>query len=452
MNTTRSRGDLITFVAAILVAAALVLWFVDLGGGISGASGYQIDAVVPTGASLSVGARVTMAGLDVGTVKKVTRDGDGARVTLEIDNDSVTPISEDSHVRVRQRTPVGENYVAIDAGNSSTKLPSGSVLAMSQADDYVDVDQLLSVLRGRSQENARRMITALGGSLGGRGEQLNSLLGDTAGSLKSGARVIDVLATDRKQVSRLVLELGDVANAVGDRSAAIETLGHQGLTSLRAIADSDQDLASFLHQLPPTLSQVKQTSETLDDVTNRATPVVSRLADAVHDVDPAVSHLAPAAREGRRVVDQLGRAAPGLETTMSEVHNLAGPAEETLPDFHKTLCQINPMLRYIKPYRDDLTSNLVGLGSAANSYDAVGHLIRLTPILTENALVGLPDEVSRAAHTLFHAGALKEVSGLSFDPFPKPGSIGEDTGMSDAVGPDDVPKTGYKYPRITPDC
>jgi len=94
----------------------------------------------------------------------------------------------------------------------------------------------------------------------------------------------------------------------------------------------------------------------------------------------------------------------------------------------------------------------VGLGSAANSYDAIGHVIRLTPVLTENALVGLPDEVSRAARTLFHAGALKKVSGLSFDPYPEPGSVGEDTEMTDAVGPDDVPETGYKYPRITPDC
>lgn len=453
MNTTRTRSDLITFVAAILVAVALVLWFVDLGGGVPGTgTGYRVDVVVPTGASLAEGARVTMAGLDVGIVKKVTREGLGARVSLELDDESVIPIAEDSRVRVRQRTPVGENYVAIEAGSSDRKLASGAVLAMSQADDYVDVDQLLSVMKGKSQQNLRDMLVALGGSLGGRGQELNSLLGSTAGALKSGSHVIDTLATDRKQVSRLVLQLGDVAAAVGDRSEAIEQLGRQGLASLRALAISDRNLASFLNQLPPTLSQVQETSTTLDSVTDSVTPVVNRLASVVRDVEPAVRHLSPAAREGRRVLDELGRAAPGLETTMSEVNQLAGPTEDTLPEVEKTLCQLNPMLRYIRPYRDDITANLVGLGSAANSYDAIGHMIRLTPVLTENALVGLPDEVSRAAHTLFHAGALQKVSGLSFDPFPKPGSVGRDTGMSDAVGPDDVPETGYKYPRIAPDC
>ena len=76
---------------------------------------------------------------------------------------------------------------------------------------------------------------------------------------------------------------------------------------------------------------------------------------------------------------ELGAAAPRLQGTLGRLEKLAPPLAAALPHLHKTLCQVNPMLRYAKPYAPDLTAFIVGMGSAANSYDALGHLIRLTP-------------------------------------------------------------------------
>jgi hypothetical protein len=98
-------------------------------------------------------------------------------------------------------------------------------------------------------------------------------------------------------------------------------------------------------------------------------------------------------------------------------------------------------------------SALGGLGSAANAYDALGHTIRLTAIVSDDSLVGAPADVSAAAQTLLHAGFMAKSSGLSWDPYPKPGQIGKSSAAGQSIlGPDALGASGYKYPRILADC
>jgi virulence factor Mce-like protein len=453
---TKQRGHAATFVAFVAAAVGFVLLFVGLGGGLpSFGKTYEVRALMPTAGSLTPGARVTMAGARVGAVTSIQRQGSGAIVAMEIDDSRVTPIPRDSRVGLRERTPVGENYVTIFPGSGSASLPSGDVLPMTQANDYVDVDQLLSVLQGATRERARQLIQGLGGALAGRGPALNSFLGGTSDALSTGSRVVATLAADRVQIGRLVAQLGDVSAAVGQRGADISTLAQGALTTFNAIGSRDVALRQLLDQLPATLAQVRSTTTILGSVTRVAAPVLFNLAAAVQEVRPAVQLLAPAASEGRNVVDELGAAAPPLQQTLSKLRGLSAPAAEALPRMHKTLCQLNPMIRYVKPYTNDVISAVGGLGSAANAYDAIGHLIRITFVsANDNSLVGLPADVSQASFTLLHSGLLGKSTPLTFNPYPKPGQIGKEvaTGQQAILGPSQVPSTGYKFPHILADC
>jgi phospholipid/cholesterol/gamma-HCH transport system substrate-binding protein len=437
-----------------VLAFGLLLFYLGIGGGLPSLhKTYHVRALLPTSGSLTQGARVTMAGARVGRIASVSRRGLGALVDMQIDDGRVTPIPRDSRVLLRDRTPVGESYLTIFPGRSRAKLPSNGVLPMTQADDHVDVDQLLSVFQGQTRERARQLIQGLGGALAGQGRRLNTLVGGTAGALGQGSLVVRTLANDRAQVGRLVQQLGDVAAAVGERGTAVMQLGRQGLASFRAIASRDDALRRLLDELPSTLAQVHTTATTLSSVTDRAAPVVANLAVALREVRPAVRRLYPAAQVGRSAVRELGAAAPSLQVTLRRLEELAAPAASALPQVRSTLCQVNPVIRYAKPYIPDITTAVVGLSSASNSYDALGHLIRLTPIITDNTLVGLPANVSTAAHTLLHAGLLSKSNGLSWDPYPAPGQTGVSSASGKTVlGPEALGKTGYKYPRILADC
>jgi len=458
MNAKRGLlPHILSVLAFTAVAVAWALFLLAKGGGLPdvGDKAYEVSAVIPSGAALAPGSRVTMAGVQVGRVKSVKRQGMGAKLVLELDDQDVLPLAADTRVQVRQHTPVGENYVGLVSGRSTRKLASGDALPVAQSDEFVDVDRLLSVLKGDTRERARQTIQSLGGALEGRGEKLNDLVAGTSAFLKPSAKFVDVLHQDRRQASRLIAQLGDVAAAIGQRDAAISTIARQGLTSMQAIRSRDDALRSTIEELPSSLQRIRSTSETVRSVSAVARPVVDDAALALRTLQPTVARLRPAAQAGRGVMRELSGAAPGLERTLQQVTKLSGPLSAALPKVHKTICEAAPALRYLKPYMPEVLHILIGLGSSSNSYDATGHLIRLAPIFSENSLSGAPPEVSAAANTLLYSGLVGENGGtsLNFDPYPKPGSLGKTVATSNVpLGPEKVPDTGYKYPRVEADC
>lgn len=451
--SNRFSTHLLSLLAFTAVAVAWAVFLLAKGGGLPelGDKPYEVSAVIPSGAALAPGSRVTMAGVDVGHVEKVKRQGMGARIQLRLDDDAVTPLAADSRVRVRQHTPVGENYVSIAAGRSAAKLDSGSAIPVAQSDEFVDVDRLLSVLKGETRDRARDTIRTIGLGLEGRGQKLNDLIGGASRFLVHSGRFVDVAHRDRRAAARLVDQLGNVAAAIGQRDAAIATIADRGLAGLGAIRRSDDALRSTIEQLPPTLRQARSTSDTLRSVSAVAAPVVDDAAAALRTLGPAVWSLRPAAQDGREVMRDLSAAAPRLESILEDVTALSGPLPEALPKLHKAICEAAPVLRYSKPYIPDALHILMGLGSASNSYDATGHLIRLAPVFGENTLSGLPAGLQGLTSKLLYNEATG--TSLNYNAFPKPGGLGHDVAAGhDPSGPEHVPQTGYRYPRVEADC
>ncbi|MCW3039812.1 MAG: virulence factor Mce family protein [Solirubrobacterales bacterium] len=456
MNQRPARFGLhlIVTAALVLVAGAGFLVLMVMGGGISApGKKYEVKAVLPTVASLVKGSRVTMSGAEVGKVTKVSREGLGAMVELQLTDEAVFPLPKDSTIRLRQHTPVGENYVSIEPGTSPTKLDSGATLPMSSAGDFVDVDEVLSTLSGSTRRRARDLIQSTGAALDGRGGKLNTVIGGVTGTINPTADVVHVAHRDRRQIADLVLKLGQLTAGVGERDAAIRTVADQGLQTVRAVGDKDAALRRLLRELPATLTQVRTTSGTVGRVTDQAAPVLTNLATAIRQVRPAVRLLAPAAQEGRGVVAQLGAAAPQLQRTLSGLRALAGPTVKALPELKRTMCQLNPAVKFLQPYTQDVASFIVGMGSSANSYDAIGHVIRLIPVVSENDLANLPDDVSQGIAKLVRAGLIGKTSPLTFYPIPKPNETGKTAkDLPNATGPLDLAKKGYKYPRVEAEC
>jgi phospholipid/cholesterol/gamma-HCH transport system substrate-binding protein len=418
-------------------------------------SGYQLHVMMPTAASLTDGDRVTMAGIQVGEITGVTRDNFDADVSVTLTDSRVYPIPADSRIEIRQHTPVGENYLSITRGTSSRMLPSGSVVPLSQTNEYVDVDQILSVLQGQTRDRARQLFESLGGSLGGRGGQLNTVVGQAAGAISNVSELTDdVLYPDRSSVGDLVQALGSVASAIGSRSQDITTIANQGITALTALRNRDRALAQTLDVLPATLTRLHALADTLGSVSGQATPVLTNLANAVTALKPAILALPAASKEGRSVLSSLSTAAPELRGTLTQATALSKPLSSVLPTVRSTLCQVNPMLRYAQGRAYPILSILLGLGSASNSYDATGHLIRLFPVVGATSAAGLPTSVEQAELNLLNSDILGPSTALSYDAYPQPSALGTDhADPSGPQGPSQVQaKSGYVYPHVTAEC
>jgi phospholipid/cholesterol/gamma-HCH transport system substrate-binding protein len=459
MKTRRRRigiASLATFVLTIAACAGFFLWLLTLSGGLPSLSSthYDVTAVLPSaGAELVPGARVTMAGVQVGEVTSVARRGSDALVGMTITNGAITPLAADSRVQPRYRTALGENYIEIIPGQSGVRMRSGGVIPIARSLQTVDVDQLLSTLHEPARTQARKMIQALGGSIGGRGDQLNTLLGGSASTIQSGADVVAALVPQRQQIGQLVQQLGDLTAGIGQQGTEIRQLADGGLTTFRAIAARDTALRTLIDVLPPTLHTIQTTTSTLRVVTGQAAPVLFNLASTLDAARPAAVRLAPAATELRGVLHDLGYAAGPLKQTLSQVVRLAPSAATALPLLHQALCQVNPMIRYTKPYIPDLIGMITELGGASNTFDSIGHTILLTAIINENSLVGQTPAVGQALQTLLHSGLLAKSNRLTYDPYPGPMQGNNLTTGSAVTGPGDLRAvTGYVYPHVVADC
>jgi phospholipid/cholesterol/gamma-HCH transport system substrate-binding protein len=448
---------LITFLALVAMAGGFSLWLLTLGGGLPTLSTthYSVTAVLPYGgAQLVHGARVTMAGVQVGEVDSVSRRGGDAVVKMTIDHSGVTPLPVDSRAELRTRTPLGENYMEIHAGHRRSKMGSGAVIGVRQAAHTVDVDQVLSVLQGKAGIQARAMIQGLGGALHGRGDRLNELTGSAASTVQNGSQVIDALAPQREQISQLVQQLGDLTGGIGTEGSQIRELADGGLSTFRAIAARDEDLRRLIDVLPGTLEAVRTTTGKLGAVTGQVAPVLFNLATTIDAARPAAQLLAPATDNLRGVLAALNTAAPPLKQTLAQLERLSPSATHVLPEAHKLLCQANPIIRYAQPYTADILALFTEFGSASNTFDAIGHTMALDPTINEDAFVGQTPEMTKAIQTLLDSGLLSQSSHLTYDPYPAPNLANAVASRGTEVsGPGTLKaQTGYVYPHILADC
>lgn len=442
---TLHKGHGITIVCALIALGVTVTWLTWSGGLPSLSGRYEIRAMVPSAVTVSPGANVRIAGISVGTVKDVERSEGAVMLRLDLDPDHGR-LPVDSRVGVRLRSLVGENYVEIVPGRSRDTVPDGGTLPISHANDYVEIDQILSVLRGKTRERARVLLQDLGSTVGPRGNELNRLTSRTGGLITEGANLMAVLDDDRQPVSRLVDNLGVLGRAVTARGTELRSFARDARTTFSAIARRDAALRSVIDELPPTLAQARTTSTTLRAATTDVTPAVSELATTVDRLDPAVKRLLPAAQEGRGILRELSGAAPPLGHALDQLGLASRPLRTVLPGLRRTLCELRPALAYLAPYAKDVTSLVAGMASATNYYDASGHAARLyigigadSPSVKGNAAIS----------KLLDTGIFGRIHLSGWNAYPKPGQADDTTTGARRAGPNDA---GGSYTRVKAAC
>lgn len=443
-RTTRSHQWTViggaAFVVAVLIGLMFFAGFWRLG------SGYNVDVVVPNARGLAPDAHVMIAGLEVGKVTSINRQGPNARLTLRIDQ-GPTPLPVDSHVEVRLRTLAGESYVEVYPGHSKFTVHSGGSLAVTQAYNYVDVDQILQSLSGPTQTGARQLIQALGGAVGDQGQNLNQVLGNASALISNSVPLTATLAAQHNQVADLVQNLGDMMNQIGQQTTAVQDFATGAQQTFSAIAARDSALHQTLQNLPYLIGSLRDVSNTLTTVSPHIAPLATNLGSAINELDPAIHLLTPAAGMGVQLLHSLGGAADPLRDVLQNLTKLQKPTSAALPQLHATLCQLNPVLKYVAPYGKDLAAFFENFGSASNPYSGTYHITRALANISPADAPGLiTDSEAQLVQDLFNAG-FKNTLVNGYDPIPPAGGMNQTTIGRGAYGPVPAGKT-IKYPRV----
>lgn len=208
---------------------------------------------------LKVSSRVYIRGVDVGSVRDISLEGDKVKVEIAVDNNYAEMIPDNSVALITEGL-MGGAQVILEQGDSKTLAKNGSTL-----DGRLD-EGLMGMLADKGTELIDNLNTTMG-KLDETVEGVNAILNDNRENIGS---IVANLETMSTELTALVSETrGDIDNVMGDvttftamlkeNSANIESLLENLSTFSGDLADSTiiEDLTATVENINGIISTIE---------------------------------------------------------------------------------------------------------------------------------------------------------------------------------------------------
>lgn len=128
----------------LLVGLAAVAYLaLRIGGGqLLGSDTYTINARFQNVSGLTVGSRVAVAGVAVGSVSAIRLDPEDQMAIVELRVSNDVSLDEDTIASVKSQGLIGDKYVALLPGGSEVLLEQGDMIIDTES--AVDIEDLIS--------------------------------------------------------------------------------------------------------------------------------------------------------------------------------------------------------------------------------------------------------------------------------------------------------------------
>lgn len=400
---------------------------------------YKVTVVLPEALNTVDNSDVRLGGVKVGRVVDISSQGSLAEVTFEIEDDYV-PMYNNGTVTPRIKTLVGETYLEIDPGDpSSGEIPDGGDVKMSQAQEIVPLERLLSTVDEKTREDIRANLRSLGSGLEDHGDNLNELFAQTTPLVANGGALVQVLRDQREELAGTVANTAEVMQAFADRTEQVRTLAVQAKVTAEAAASRDEQLRQIFAELPPTLDQANESLGILGDFSGTATPVVSDLREALVALAPTLVDLEPTAFDARKLFDELPTFIERINPLIATLEPLSDQLNPAVGSLEALLREANPALAFLSGYSADIGSFFATTGSINDVRDALGNLGRVHGILGPTSF----DDLSGGGEYYDVLNTLFDLAGgpvQNQNAYPMPGTIGESSTESNFQVIESLPK------------
>lgn len=291
----------------------------------------------------AIGRDVRVAGINVGTIGEVKREGDNAVVEIVMEDDSIE-LKSDARVDMRPHTLFeGSSFIDLAPGSpSATPLEPGDRIPIEQTSNYVTLDEALRVLRPEIRENLRDMAAVGAKTL--RGEAVEGfqatlqnapeLMRDLRGPVRA------MQGAKREELEGTISGMAKTVDAVAEREKDLIPLAQRVNRSAAALSvDGGQPLDAVVAALPPTLRELREGAPALTGLVDRldrfSVPVTGALphftrairgaTPLLADSIPVLERLSPMIRDLRKISERLADASP----TLGDLMKVLGPVSET---------------------------------------------------------------------------------------------------------------------------
>jgi phospholipid/cholesterol/gamma-HCH transport system substrate-binding protein len=281
VDLQRSNPVRFGLVVLILIAVAVYFGFTKH---IPFTHGFRLKAQFSSALNVRPRSPVRIAGVNVGKVASIEREGETGLVTMEIEKQGL-PIHTDATVKIRPRIFLeGNDFIELQPGSPSAKTVSeGFTIPITQTSDPVQIDQLLTSLNSDTRANLQTVLVEYGNALTRKPTPAENAAQDPEvrglnaaqaiakawekgpEATRGGAIVQQALGgTDQHDISLLVRAVERTSAALNVHEQQLSELIPNFNTFLGSLAAQSSSLAAAVAELPGTLHTASATLTALD--------------------------------------------------------------------------------------------------------------------------------------------------------------------------------------------
>jgi phospholipid/cholesterol/gamma-HCH transport system substrate-binding protein len=376
------RARLISALVAV-PAAVLVVVLASSG------SPYIVRAEFANASGLRTSFKVTLGGVTVGKVTKVTLSPrDTALATMEIDKQAA-PVGADAAAAIKPTNLLGEKVVQLAPGDLRAPAPSGTLIPTARTSTPTELDDVLDALDGDTRTALSIFLAESGNALMGRGGDLASTLERMPRALPAVRRVLADLGADDRALGELIDRSDRVVAAIAHQRRPLGRLVQSAGGALGTLASRRTALGATVRNAPGAVRQLRASLVALQRAAAPLIPAARGLRAAAPPLTSTLRELAPFTQAAGPALRTVAAVVPSLRRLAGEgtpVVERLGPAAEQLAAFAGSA---DAATDTVDQGTGDLLGMMEGWARATQNRDGAGHVFRLGTTLSPALLTAL---------------------------------------------------------------
>jgi phospholipid/cholesterol/gamma-HCH transport system substrate-binding protein len=280
---------------------------------------------------------VSIAGVRVGDVSGWRPTNRGTAI---VDLEMTPPfgmIYDNATVVLRPKNPLNDMSITISPGGPPGQpLKPDALIPVSQTKRPIQINEALGHLDERTQSAVSDLMNTADVALANAPKQLPSGINATNATLATFRPVMQQLQQRRDNIAKLVTALSQIATGLGgDHQRAVQ-LANSVQTTLKVLADNQNNLTATLDQFPGLSHQLRSALSATQDLTKELNPSLDNLSRASDELPKALDHFGD-------TVDQLDDVVDAARPFVRVARPVIDDLQPVIEDTHDALDEIRPV-------------------------------------------------------------------------------------------------------------
>ena len=346
---------------------------------------YALSAITSDASNLVSASHVDIAGVQIGEVRTIEQQGRQVKVDFTVDS-QYAPLHQGMHVRLGERSLVGESYFDITDGKGPA-IPTGTVLPASALTPDVPLHDVLASLDAPTRAAMSSFFRSTGAGTAGTQQNVSQLIGGLGGLGRQGNTALDAIASQSADLESLGHDTSTLINALDTSEGKIADLVTSADRLTKATSTQNQAISATMHTLPGVLDSATRASVDVANLSGALVPVADSLQQASPFLSDALGNLPGVSSDLRGLLPSLSGTFHRAPNTFHRIPDFRSDAHDTIDSGHEFLRDLNPLLHYLQPYGPEAAGFVANFDAILNYTDGTGaQYLRLSPHLNDQSI------------------------------------------------------------------